>query len=153
MDNHPGLELLSGKPVFSESSVQKILLKHIKPATEQHRGMYRCTICVIFKAMYEHLHLWRLKQIRRMEDEIRKIDGSTRSKTVLKLSLTRYSKSIVKDERQHPEQAWTFSGMAACPKVEVKEEGQEKGRCFHKFSCVMGLTILSIQSVCRKVIR
>ena len=67
-----------------------------------------------------------------------KIDGSTRSKTVLKWSLTRCSKSIAKDKRQHPEWVWDFAGMTACLKVEVKEEGQEKGRCFHKFSCVMG---------------
>ena len=100
--------------------------------------MCGCTVCVIFKDMYANLHQLRLKEIRRKEDEISKIQGTTRSKTVLQLKLKQYKHTIMRNDHQYPEQAWDAAATCACEKIEINEEGEEKGRLFHKFSCVMG---------------
>ena len=121
-----------------ESSIRKFLPKHIKPATERHQGMCGCTICVIFKDMYKNLHHWRLKQISRKDGEISNIPGTTRSKTVLQLAQKRYTRTIMRNDRQYPEQFWDAAATCACEKVEINKEGEEKGGLFHKFLCVMG---------------
>ena len=73
-----------------------------------------------------------------MDGEISNIPGTTRSKTVLQLAQKRYKRTIMRNDRQYPEQAWDAAATCACEKVEINKEGEEKGRLFHKFLCVMG---------------
>ena len=127
IDDYPNMTMSTGKILFSESSVRKFTPKHIKPATERHRGMCGCTVCTIYKAMYKNIHLWQLKQIRQMQNEIDKIERPTRSKLVMELALKRYKRTVMKDDQQYPERAWDFASMLACEKVEIKKDGNENG--------------------------
>ena len=73
-----------------------------------------------------------------MDGEISNIPGTTRSETVLQLAQKRYKRTIMRNDRQYPEQAWDAAATCACEKVEINEEGEDKGRLFHTFLCVMG---------------
>ena len=100
IDNYPGMKTLTGKILFFKSSVRKFTPKHIKPATKRHRGRCRYNVCTIFKGMYKNLHLWRLKQMRRMQQEINKIERLTRRKLVMELALKRFKRTVMVNTEQ-----------------------------------------------------
>ena len=72
-----------------------------------------------------------------------------------------YKAQVWKDGALVPLRAWEASSQLACDKVEVKE-GDEEGRLFHRFQCVMGECgncpkwhniVPSIESECDRAIR
>ena len=61
-----------------------------------------------------------------MEGEISKIQGTTRSKTVLQLALKRYKRTIIRNDHQYPERAWDAAATCACEKDRDKRGGRRE---------------------------
>ena len=59
-------------------------------------------------------------------------------KSQVERQLDEYKSFVMKEDELYPERAWDAASHAACDKVEIKDENEEKGMMFHKFSCVVG---------------
>jgi hypothetical protein len=70
IDNYRDLKMDDGKVLFSESTLQKIMPRHIKKAGDRYKQMCGCQVCIIFKNMYSCLRLWKQKIILQLQTEI-----------------------------------------------------------------------------------
>ncbi len=80
IDNYPGMVINDNLLLFLESTLMKIIPKHIQKAGERYKQVCGCQTCIIFKDMYSCLQIWRKRFICDKQSIINSIQRS-REKT------------------------------------------------------------------------
>jgi hypothetical protein len=120
---------------ISESSIRRIMPRHIKKATPRYKLMCGCQTCVILNDMYQCILLWQKKYIAFEQIKIYRMEEG-QEKAARLFRYKKYKSEVTTNGILRPPRVWDAASQLACPKVEVKEE--DTGRCFHRFSCVLG---------------
>jgi len=110
--NLPGM-VVGNKVLFSESTLRRIMPKHIKKATPRYMLMCGCQTCVIIIDMYMCIILWRKRFISQMKIKIKRMPEGP-DKVLKQAELDEYKAAV----DQFPQRAWDAVSQLACPKVE-----------------------------------
>jgi hypothetical protein len=135
IDYYPGMVLDYNIVLFSESSLRKLMPKHIKKVGERYKQMCGCQTCIIFEDMYSCVKIWRKRYIVRHQAEIDSMSHQSRNKTTRQSALYDYISQVQKDGEIFPIRAWDAISDLACPKIEIDNGGELKA--FHKFGCAI----------------
>ncbi len=63
IETYPGMVINENTVLYIESTLMKIMPKHIKKAGERYKQMCGCHTCIIYKDIYSCLQIWRKRFI------------------------------------------------------------------------------------------